>query len=74
VYAERAVDFAQALSAAGLHPLYLAGNPGDRRDAETAAGVTEFVHLGVDALDILRRAHDAIGTPTGATTTPRTNR
>lgn len=74
VYAERAVEFASALSAAGLAPLYLAGNPGDRRDAETAAGVSEFVHLGVDVLDVLERAHEAIGTPTGTTTTLRTNR
>ena len=74
VYAERAVEFATALSAAGLSPLYLAGNPGDRRDAETAAGVTEFVHMGVDVLDVLERAHEAIGTPTGTMTTPRTNR
>ena len=74
VYAERAVEFARALSAAGLSPLYLAGNPGDRRDEETAAGVTEFVHLGVDVLDVLGRAHEAIGTPTGSTTTQRTNR
>ena len=55
VYAERAVEFARALSAAGLSPLYLAGNPGDRRDEETAAGVTEFIHVGVDVLDVLRR-------------------
>ncbi len=71
VYAERSVEFARALSDAGLHPLYLAGNPGDRRDAEVAAGVTEFIHLGVDVLDVLRRAHEVIGTPTGATTTQR---
>lgn len=74
VYAERAVEFARALSDAGLHPLYLAGNPGERRDAEVAAGVTEFIHLGVDVLDVLRRAHEVIGTPTGATTTQRTVR
>lgn len=66
IYAERATDFAAALHAAGLSPVYLAGNPGDRRDAETAAGVSEFVHVGVNVLEVLRRAHDAIGTPTGA--------
>jgi methylmalonyl-CoA mutase len=65
VYAERAVEFARALSAAGLSPLYLAGNPGDRRDEETAAGVTEFIHVGVDVLDVLRRAHEVVGTPSG---------
>lgn len=74
LYAERAEEFARTLSDAGLHPIYLAGNPGDRRDAETAAGVTEFIHLGVDVLDVLRRAHEAIGTPTGTTTTLRTTR
>ena len=65
VYAERAVEFARALSAAGLSPLYLAGNPGDRRDEETAAGITEFIHVGVDVLDVLRRAHEVVGTPSG---------
>ena len=30
--------------------LNLAGNPGDRRAAEEAAGVDEFVHVGVDVL------------------------
>lgn len=71
IYAERTVEFARALIAAGLQPLYLAGNPGDRRDAETSAGVGEFIHLGVDVLDVLRRAHDSIGTPAGSTTTQR---
>ncbi len=66
VYAERAVEFATALSAAGLTPLYLAGNPGDRREAEQEAGVAEFIHVGVDVLDVLRRAHETIGTPSGA--------
>jgi methylmalonyl-CoA mutase len=65
VYAERASEFASALSGAGLTPVYLAGNPGERRDAETAAGVSEFIHVGVDVLDVLRRAHETIGTPTG---------
>ena len=66
VYAERAVEFASALHSAGLSPVYLAGDPGDRRDAETAAGVSEFVHVGMNVLEVLQRAHDAIGTPTGA--------
>ena len=65
VYAERAETMASALAAAGLTNIYLAGNPGDRRAAEVAAGVTEFVHVGVDVLDVLQRAHDHIGTPTG---------
>ena len=66
VYEHRAVDFASALSAAGLTHLYLAGNPGDRREAEMQAGVSQFIHVGVDVLDVLRGAHETIGTPSGA--------
>ncbi len=65
LYAERGIEFVAALDAAGLSPIHLAGRPGDRRDAETAAGVAEYIHVGVDALAILRRAHESIGTPTG---------
>lgn len=68
LYEQHAVGFAEALRDAGVSQLYLAGNPGDRRDAETAAGVTEFVHVGVDVLDVLRRAHAAVGTPTTTST------
>lgn len=67
VYAEQAVQFASALRDAGADKVYLAGNPGDRRDAEVAAGVTDFIHVGVDVLDVLRAAHAAIGTPTTPT-------
>lgn len=68
IYEERATAMAEALAAAGLTNIYLAGNPGERREAELAAGVTEFVHVGVDVLDVLQRAHDHIGTPTGTVT------
>ena len=61
VYAQSAEAFAEALTAAGVARLYLAGNPGDRREAEMAAGVHEFIGVGVDVLDVLRRAHDALG-------------
>ena len=65
VYEERAVEFATALRAAGLSPVYLAGRPGTREASEREAGVSEFIHVGVDALAVLRRAHEVIGTPTG---------
>ena len=74
VYAERAVEFARALRDAGMSAVHLAGNPGDRRDAETEAGVTEFIHLGVDVLDVLTRAHELLGTPAGTTSSDRTVR
>ena len=60
-YAEQAEATASALKAAGAAVVYLAGNPGDRRDAEQAAGVDEFVHVGVDVLAVLERAHTTLG-------------
>lgn len=65
VYAERAAAAAAALRAAGARRLYLAGAPGDRRAEFEAAGVDEFVMLGVDVLDVLSRALAVVGvTPT----------
>jgi methylmalonyl-CoA mutase len=56
VYAEQAAATAAALKAAGAQRVYLAGNPGDRRDEYVAAGVDEFVFMGVDAEAILGAA------------------
>lgn len=67
LYAEHATAFASALRDAGVARVYLAGNPGDRREAELDAGVSEFVHVGVDVLDVLRRAHESLGTPMPST-------
>ncbi len=61
VYEERAVATAAALSAAGAQRVYVAGNPGDRRADEEAAGVDEFVHVGVDVLAVLERAQELLG-------------
>lgn len=63
LYEELAQPVAAALKAAGAQRVYLAGNPGDRRDAETAAGVDEFVHVGVDVLASLERAQQILGGP-----------
>jgi methylmalonyl-CoA mutase len=49
VYADLAEATAEALKQAGARRVYLAGK-GDY------PGVDEYVHLGVDALDILTRA------------------
>lgn len=62
LYAEIAESFASAL-AAGASSVYLAGNPGESREALQTAGVAEFIHVGVNALDVLQRAHDSLGTP-----------
>lgn len=60
-YAEQAAEVAAALAAAGAERVYLAGNPGEHRDEWSAAGVDEFVHVGVDVLAALRGAHDVLG-------------
>ncbi|MBS1836242.1 MAG: methylmalonyl-CoA mutase small subunit [Actinobacteria bacterium] len=56
-YEQHAAATASALRSAGATRVYLAGNPGGRRAAEEAAGVDEFVHLGVDVAEVLERAH-----------------
>jgi len=56
VYAESAAATAAALKEAGAERVFLAGNPGDRRDQYVAAGVDEFVFMGVDAEAILGAA------------------
>jgi methylmalonyl-CoA mutase len=61
VYAERAAATATALKAAGARRVYLAGNPGDGRAGYEAAGVDEFVHVGVDLVESLTRAQNTIG-------------
>lgn len=53
-YEEHAESFARALKAAGAKTLFLAGNPGDRREAYAAAGVDTFISVGCDVLSILR--------------------
>ncbi len=52
VYAELAEDTAAALRQAGARRVYLAGK-GDY------PGVDEYIHVGVDALDVLTRAEAA---------------
>jgi len=61
VYAERAATTATALRDAGASRIYLAGAPGERREELLAAGVDEFIHVGVDVLASLRTAHDLEG-------------
>ncbi len=61
LYGERATATAEALKASGAERIYLAGRPGDRQDEYTAAGVDEFIHLGVDVLEVLQRAHEVLG-------------
>jgi methylmalonyl-CoA mutase len=61
LYEQAGEGAARALRAAGASRIYLAGNPGDREAAYRAAGVDEFVFVGVDALDVLGRALECAG-------------
>jgi methylmalonyl-CoA mutase len=60
-YPDEAVPTAQALAAVSPARLYLAGNPGDLREALDTAGVDEYVVAGCDAPDLLDRALTAAG-------------
>lgn len=61
VYASLAAPAAAALKRAGAARVYLAGRPGDHRDAYEAAGIDEFVYAGVDTLDTIVTAQIALG-------------
>ena len=63
VYETQAVAAATALADAGCEVLYLAGKPTDAaaKDAYAAAGVTGFVHVGVDVVATLSDALDRLG-------------
>jgi methylmalonyl-CoA mutase len=60
IYGELAEATAIALLAAGARRVYLAGNPGDARAGYEAAGVAEFVHVGVNVIQALAQAHGTI--------------
>jgi methylmalonyl-CoA mutase len=56
VYATQAVAAAKTLHAAGAKHIYLAGRPGEPEAALRAAGVSQFVFAGGDALAVLQEA------------------
>ncbi|MGX7680905.1 methylmalonyl-CoA mutase family protein [Jatrophihabitans sp. DSM 45814] len=53
VYAEQAAPTAKALAGAGAKLIYLAGQPGERRQSDAEAGITDYVFTGCDALAVL---------------------
>jgi methylmalonyl-CoA mutase len=57
VYALWAIAAAQALKTAGAKHIYLAGRPGQQEAALRAAGVSDFIFAGVDALTTLQKAY-----------------
>ena len=57
VYSEHGEAAARALHSAGAKHIYLAGKGGAQEMALRAAGVSEFIFAGVDALAALQQAH-----------------
>lgn len=60
VYPGLASKVAQALRSAGARRIYLAGRPGELEAELRAAGVAEFVHVGIDAVATLTTAYEAV--------------
>jgi methylmalonyl-CoA mutase len=56
-YAEHAANAAKTLQAAGARHIYLAGRPGEQEASLRAAGVSDFVFAGGDALAALREVY-----------------
>jgi methylmalonyl-CoA mutase len=53
-YEELVAGFATALKNAGCTKLFLAGNPGDKKQQYVDAGVDDFIYMGCNLLDTLR--------------------
>jgi len=60
-YATEAETVASALRAVGAGRIYLAGKPGELEAGLRAAGIAEFIHVGVDVLASLEMAHAEAG-------------
>jgi methylmalonyl-CoA mutase len=60
-YQEHAETFAKALKTAGVETLFLAGNPGEHREAYQAAGIDSFISAGCDVLSILHATLTGLG-------------
>ena len=52
IYEQMASAVAGALKGAGCEYLFLAGQPGDKRDLYTGAGIDDFIFMGADVLKI----------------------
>jgi methylmalonyl-CoA mutase len=61
LYETDAPAFATALKAAGAWHLFLAGNPGDRREEYEKAGVDEFISIGANVLVVLKSTLARLG-------------
>jgi len=61
IYVDMVPSVAPALKAAGCERLYVAGAPGDNKDAFMQAGVDEFIFMGGDVYATTRSALELLG-------------
>ncbi|MGF1640789.1 MAG: methylmalonyl-CoA mutase family protein [Rhodospirillales bacterium] len=61
LYEEMVATVAPALKAAGCERLYMAGQPGDKKEAYAQAGVDDYIFLGADVLASARSALALLG-------------
>ena len=61
IYAEMAEDAARALKGAGCEYLFLAGAPGDKKDAYGQAGIDDYIFMGCDVLSTLQTTLKRLG-------------
>ncbi|VBB68928.1 Methylmalonyl-CoA mutase [invertebrate metagenome] len=61
LYEKYVSTMAPALKAAGCQFLFLAGNPGDRKEGYLKAGVDDFIFVGCDVLGSLRTTLSRLG-------------
>jgi methylmalonyl-CoA mutase len=60
IYPGAAATTAPALRSSGAKRVYLAGRPGDLEASLRAAGIDEFVHVGIDAVATLTAAYGSV--------------
>ena len=60
-YEQMVPEVARALKSAGCAFLFLAGNPGDKRELYTGAGVDDFIFMGGDLLQTTRSTLARLG-------------
>jgi methylmalonyl-CoA mutase len=61
IYEQKVAEVAPALKAAGCTFLFLAGNPGDKREAYMSAGVDDFIFMGSNVLNTTSAALARLG-------------
>jgi len=60
-YVEKAANAAETLRKSGVDRIFLAGKPGEAEGTYCAAGISDFIFMGCNAVEALERAHAELG-------------